>query len=223
MPITHEQAQKLIQLNLDQTLPIEGAATLSAHLSICRQCAAYTTEIEEVTNLLAPLMKDQWNVRPAPLSIRTLIEKGEKLQWRSILAMRTAAVSLVVMALFFSAWQFVFSIPFLSSQPSSAIPPVPTPSRLTEQSISTQLTLQNCAQMSYTVQEHDTLASIGEQFSVPVRTLVELNQLESEAIHIAMELMVPVCHYTPTGTFHAATFTTTLTPVLNFKTSTPGG
>ena len=223
MPITHEQAQKLIQLNLDQTLSREESATLIAHLSSCRQCAAYASEIKEVTNLLSPLMKRRGNVQPAPLSVRTLIEKSEKLQLRSILAMRTAAASLVVMALFFSAWQFLLSVPSPSSRMSSAIPPAPTPSNPTTQTVSTELTHEGCAVLLYTVQEQDTLASIAEQFSVSEQTILEVNRLEAEAVRASMELMIPICHFTPTGTFHAATFTTTLTPVLNFKTSTPGG
>ncbi|HET6822683.1 MAG TPA: LysM peptidoglycan-binding domain-containing protein [Anaerolineales bacterium] len=223
MPITHEQARNLIQLNLDQTLSREESATLIAHLSSCRQCAAYASEIKEVTNLLARLMKRQWNVQPVPLSARTLIEKSEKLQSKSISAMRTAAASLVVMALFFSAWQFVISVPSPSSQLSSAIPPAPTPSNPTIQTVSTDLTREDCAIQSYTVQEQDTLASIAKQFSVSEQTILEVNLLEAESVRPAMELIIPVCHFTPTGTFHAVTFTTTLTPVLNFKTSTPGG
>ena len=223
MSISHERARELIQLNMDQVLNLDESAKLSAHLRDCGTCTVYASEIKEVANILPPIMKRQWNVQPIPLPISSLLGKNEKLQSSIYLTMRTAAVSLVVVALFFSAWQVMFPSSLPSSQLSSAIPPMPTPSNLTTQFVSTQLTRKNCAQTLYKVQGRDTLASIAEQFSVPVLTIAELNQLKTEVVHIGMELKIPICHFTPTGTFHAATFTTTLTPVLNFRTSTPGG
>lgn len=223
MSITHEQAQRLIQLNMDQTLSMEESTKLSAHLRTCRECTVYAGEVKEVANMLSRMMKRQWSAQPVPLSIRTLVEKRKKLSSSTLLTMRTAAVSLVVMALFFSAWQFVLSNQMPSSRPSAALPPVPTPSSSTVQTVIAQLTREGCAILTYTVQREDTLSSIAEQFSVSEHTLAEFNQLEAQAIHAAMELQIPVCHFTPTGTFHVATFTTTLTPALNFKTSTPGG
>jgi hypothetical protein len=223
MAITHEQAQKLIQLNLDQMLSREELARLSAHLRGCGECMLYASEIKEVAEMLPPLLNRRWNIQPVPLSIGALVEKNENSQPKPLLTMRTAAVSLTVMALFFSAWQFVLSSQSPPSRVFSAIPPVPTPSSPTLQLISTQLTLEGCAIISYTVQEQDTLSSLAEQFSVPEPAITELNQIEAEAVQEGVELMIPLCHFTPTGTFHAATFTTTLTPVLNFRTSTPGG
>lgn len=223
MSITHEQAQELIQWDMDRTLTREESAKLSDHLHSCHACTAYASEIKEAVSMLPPLMKRQWDAHLVPLPIHSLVEKRENLLSGTLLTMRTALVSLVVMALFFSAWQFVLSSPSPSSRPSSVIPPVPTPSNPTLQFVSTQRTLNGCSILSYTVQEQDTLSSIARKFSVSERTIVEFNQLESKSIHAAIELMIPLCHFTPTGTFYAATFTTTLTPVLNFRTSTPGG
>lgn len=223
MALTHEQAQKLIQLNLDQRLSMEESATLSAHLRSCGECTSYAGEVKEVANMLPPLLKRQWSAQPVPLSIPALMGKKEKLQSGTLLTMRTAALSIAVMALFFSAWQLVLSSQSPSSRRSSAIPPVPTPSSPTLQFVSTQLTLEGCAILSYAVQEQDTLARIAERFSVPEPIILELNQLEAERLQAGMALMIPQCHFTPTGTVHAATFTTTLTPVLNFRSSTPGG
>lgn len=223
MSITHERAQKLIQLNMDQRLSMEELATLSAHLRSCSECTSYAGEVKEVADMLPPLLKRQWSAQPVPLSIPALMGKREKLQFSSLLTMRTAAVSIAVMALFFSAWQLVLSSQSPSSGRFSTIPPVPTPSSPTLQFVSTQLTLEGCAILSYTVQEQDTLASLAERFLVPESTIAALNQLEAERLQAGMELTIPQCHFTPTGTVHAATFTTTLTPVLNFRTSTPGG
>jgi len=223
MSITHEQAHQLIQLHRDRILNTQEVTTLSAHLRDCNECQAYADEIKEVETILVPIMKRQWNAQPIPLSIAALVGKSLPIRTNRLLTMRTAAFSLIFMALFFSVWQFVLSIPTASSQMPQAIPPVPTPSIFTAQSPSAQLTLEGCALLLYVVQEHDTLAGIASQFSVSDVMIMELNQIEMEAIHPGMELMIPLCDFTPTGTSHAATFTTTHTPILYLTTSTPGG
>ncbi len=53
MSITHEQARKLIQLNMDQVLNIQESAILSAHLRSCGECQAYANEIKEVERTIA--------------------------------------------------------------------------------------------------------------------------------------------------------------------------
>ncbi len=223
MSITHEQARRLIQLHMDQMLKTADFAVLSAHLRGCSECQAYANEIEEITQILAPLMRKQWSARPAPLSIAGLAGKSPQAKSSNLLTIRTAAVSLVFLAMFFGAWQFVISGTPVSSPVPLSIPVVPTPSILTAQSTSTQLTLEGCAWMPYTVQEDDTLSGIAERFAISEESLMEVNQLESRVVRPAMELVIPVCNLTPTGTFHPATFTKTDTPVLNRTPSVPGG
>jgi predicted anti-sigma-YlaC factor YlaD len=224
MSITHEQARKLIQSNMDRNLSVEESAKLSIHLYSCSACTAYASEIKAVAKILPGLMTQQWDAQPVPLSISTLLEKHEKRQVSTFLTMRKAAITFVVMALFFSAWQFVLSGPLPSSRLPSAIPPVPTPSSPTMQTVSTQLTLEEgCAIMSYNVQTGDTLASIAEQFLTSEDMIMEFNHLEISMVSPAMELIIPVCNFTPTGTFHPATLTTTYTPRAKPTTSTPGG
>ena len=222
MSITHKHARKLIQLNMDQMLSVEESALLSAHLRGCSKCGVYASEIKEVTKLLPHVMKRQWHVQLVPLSISSLVEKNEKRYSSTFLTMRTAAVTLVVMALFFSAWQFVLSNPLPSTQLPS-IPAVPTPSSPTAQSTSTKLTGEGCAILLYVVQENDSLASIAEQFLTSEDTIMEFNHLETKSISPAMELGIPVCNFTPTGTFHLATFTSTYTPISKPAISTPSG
>ena len=223
MPITHEQAQTLIQLKMDQTLNAQESAALNAHLHDCRDCATYASEIKEVANILSPLLKRQWNVQPVPLSIAALTERNGNVKSSSLLAMRTAAMSLVMIAIFFGVWQFVVSSTTGASPITASIPPLPTPSSLTAPSTSTQLTLEDCALMPYTVQENDTLASIAGQFSISEEAILEFNQLETGMIRPRMELVIPLCSFTPTGTFYPSTFTSTDTPVLNYTPTTPNG
>ena len=221
MSITHEQAHKLIQWNMEHMLNARETASLSAHLRACSECDAYASEINEVAKLLPALMKKKWSAQPAPLSIPVLVGSKEIVRTSTSLTMRTVAFSLVVMALFFSAWQFMLSGPASSPQLPVQVPPVPTPSTQRAQSTSTEITLENCETIVYAVGEMDSLASIAAQFSVSEDTIRGLNHLPTEYLSPSMELLIPICNFTPTGTFHAATFTTTYTPRSIATTSTP--
>jgi LysM domain len=222
MQITHEQAHGLIQLNMDQVLSSQETAVLSAHLQVCTDCKTYANEIKEVEGLLFPVLKRQWNRQPVPLLITALTERNLKAQASTLLAMRTAAIGLVVVALFFSVWQFVLSSPSASGQMPLVVPPVPTPSVQTTRSTSTVITLENCETVLYIVQGDDTLAGIADQFSISEDEIIAINHLKTETINPSMELVIPVCNFTPTGTVHPATFTTTYTPIIKPGTSTPG-
>lgn len=221
MSITHEQAHKLIQLNMEHMLNAQETARLSAHLRGCSECNAYAREINEVAKLLPALMKRQWSTQPAPLSISALAGSKEPIRTSALLTMRTVAISLVVIALFFSAWQFMLTGSASSPQLPLQVPPVPTPSTQPAQSTSTKITFENCEMIQYRVLESDSLESIAGQFSVSEAEIMEINRLKNEAVDSSMELLIPVCNFTPTGTFHAATFTTTFTPRIIATTSTP--
>jgi len=73
----------------------------------------------------------------------------------------------------------------------------------------------------YSVGETDSIASIAAQFSLSAETIIELNHLQTEAVSPSLELLIPLCNFTPTSTFHAATFTTTYTPRFIGTASTP--
>ena len=221
MSITHEQAHRLIQLDMEDMLNRKESAILSAHLRECRECVIYANEISEVTNLLTPIMKRQWSVQPAPLPLVALMVKKERITANHLLTMRTAAMALLFVALFFSAWQFELPGGVGSSQSPLVIPPAPTPSVQSTQSTSTESTEANCEMIIYPVQGEDTLASIAEQFSTSEREIIQLNQLKTATISPPMGLLVPVCNFTPTGTYSPVTFTTTHTPLIIATTSTP--
>ena len=222
MSITHEQAHRLIQLAMEDMLNSKESAILSAHLGECRECVIYANEIREVTNLLAPVMKKEWSAQPAPLSVVALMGRKEKITANHLLTMRTAAMALLFVALFFSAWQFELPGGAGSRQRPFVIPPAPTPSVQNTQSTSTGSTQATCEMIIYPVQGEDTLASIAKQFSTSMREIIQLNQLRTAAISPPMELLVPVCNFTPTGTYSPVTFTTTHTPLIIATTSTPG-
>ena len=222
MSITHKEAQHLIQRNMEHLLDSQELATLATHLRGCRECNAYASEIREVTDLLAPVMKRQWSFQPVPLSMDALLGRRERINARNPLTMRTAAIGLMFVAFFFSAWQFVVAGAPVSSQIPMGIGPVPTPSFPNTQS-ATETTSAMCEMLLYPVQRADTLASIAEPFSTSEDEIIQLNGLKTDAVNPPMELIVPACHFTPTGTFYPVTFTTTYTPLVNNTTTTPDG
>jgi hypothetical protein len=220
MQLTHEDAHRLIQLNMDKALKPQQLSLLSDHLQTCAACQTYAHDMQEVEQVLFPVLKRQWDRHPLPLSISALMERGSALQPRNILATRTAALGLVVLAFFFGAWQFVLS----GSSPSGSlpliVPLVPTPSTV---STLTMTTSTDCQTMPYSVRENDTLADIAHQFSVSEEEILAVNSLEAVTLSPSMELLIPVCNWTPTGTVHPVTFTTTYTPVREPFTTTPDG
>lgn len=221
MQITHEEARKLIQFNADNALNSQEKADLSAHIEKCIECHAYADEIKEVESILLPVMKRQWNTQPIPLSIGTIYaRRNNTIRMGMILTTRTLAVGAVLVAFIFSVWQFTVSGAGEASPIPMSVPPVPTPST---QSTGTKITFQNCAGIPYTIQENDTLESIAYQFATSKQELMAANNLQTESINTGMELVVPVCHFTPTGTIHPATLTTTYTPSISPTTFTPDG
>ena len=221
MQITHEEARKLIQFNIDQPLISHEKNMLLAHLEACNECRAYVEDMKEVERTLSPLMKRHWNLQPAPLSIAALI-KSKSSTWHTsmILATRTVLISIAFTVFAFGIWQLTHS----SSQPSTPMPvsilPIPTPSG---QSTSTKISVQNCKTMTYQVRNKDTLESIAYQFSVSKEKIMAINHMSSATVNTKMELLIPLCTYTPTGTLHPSTLTTTFTPISSPTTYTPGG
>ena len=223
MQITHEHARRLIQLRLDGGLQSTEKQLLSAHLHACSACEAYASGINEADALLRPLLKRHWSAQPVPLSIASLSGNSPRTQASTLLTIRMIAASLAFVALFVSVWQFKLPGPSTPSAIPLVLPFVPTPSAQTAQSTSTEFTFETCEMALYTVQTNDTLASIAERFLVLDEQLMELNRLNVDAVRPAMELVVPICNFAPTGTTHPATFTTTYTPILHSETPTPGG
>ena len=221
MQITHEQAHHLIQLHLDRAVNKSQRIALSAHLKDCSECQMYLNELKVVETTLTRLLRQQWDHQPVPLLIAALSQRRQSIPAPSpILATRTAAISLVLVALFFSLWQFMLASPTASRQGPLPLLPVPTPST---SSTSTSTAFESCEMTLYTVQPGDTLAGIAARFSVSEADLRQANSLNAQSLSASMQLIIPICHFTPTGTVHPATYTTTHTPASRPTTSTPGG
>lgn len=223
MQITHEEAHQLIQFSMDQTLKPQEKNILQTHLNDCMECRSFAKEIKDVEALMLPAMQKHWNLQPAPLSVEAITGKGKpSLQPSLILVTRTAIISIVFAAFVFSAWQFTAS----NTRSSTPMPvgdlPIPTPSG---QSTSTEISFQNCEQIIYQVQETDTLESIAAQFSVSKDRIMAINNLAAESLNPNVDLLIPICNSTPTGTVYPSTLTTTFTPLTDptASVSTPSG
>jgi LysM repeat protein len=223
MQITHEEAHRLIQFSMDQALKPQEKNILQTHLDDCMECRSFAKEINELEALLFPVMQKHWNLQPAPLSVEAITGKrNTPLQPSLILVTRTAMISIVFAAFVFSAWQFTVSNGRSATPMPVGVLPIPTPSG---QSTSTKISFPNCEEVIYQVQENDTLESIAAQFSVSKDKIVAINNLSSETLNTKMELLIPICNSTPTGTVHPSTLTTTFTPLTGStaSVSTPGG
>lgn len=223
MQIVHEEAHRLIQLSIEIALSSEKQASLSAHLKDCVECQVYAKEIKQVDLLLTPLLKRRWNVQPIPLQISSLManHSSKRPAQRYMTIRNTVLITIVFAGFVFSAWQFILSGTGASRPFSLRVLPAPTPSM---QSTSTESLLESCLTVRYTVQENDTLDSIARQFSISQEEIKTFNHLKSQTVPQGIELDIPICNLTPTGTVTGpATFTITYTPMLSPTTSTPGG
>ena len=217
MQITHEEAIQLIELNADKALHTNKEKLLAEHLKDCMQCLSYAHQLSETENVLQHVMRKQWNQRPAPLSTDALKAKKESRKNRSaLLVTRTAFISIAFFALIFIGWQ-VAATNNPRNRIYAGIMPAPTPSM--QYTVTTSLSL-DCRNILYKVRENETLASIANQHAVSKEIIMNLNNMNTEAIKPSMELLIPICNSTPTSTIRTPTFT--ITPILESVTYTPG-
>jgi hypothetical protein len=221
MSITHVEARRLIQFDMDRALDLDDKVLLAAHLRECSACRSYAEEIRDVTRILAPLMRRQWSRRPLPLSPTALTGKAKPARRaKTLVAMRTAFIGIMFLAFAVSAWQFMLaSAGDPLNAPASAVP-VSTPSL---PSTTTGTGWENCEMILYTVQPNDTLARIARQFSAATEEILIANKLESETLRSGMQLRIPSCSSTPTSTLEGPVlWPTTYTPLFDPTTTTPG-
>ena len=216
MQITHEEARRLIQFNADQALIGVERNLLEDHLKSCLECRRYADSIQKLETVLGSSMKKKWTQTPLPHTANLGVKsKNSILTHQIFLATRIAAMGLLCIAFLFNIWQFTSSDQD-KPNPSSSVPPVPTPSI---RSTTTQLVRQDCVRTLYSVQEGDTLESISVQFSIPAKEIVNVNQLKENTLFASMNLIIPTCSSTPAGA--ARIIKTTNIPRLGTTTSTP--
>ena len=215
MQITHLEAQRLIQYDLDRALDSEKQSILFAHLQVCDVCRSYADGMLTIENSLRHVMNKEWKHRPLPLSIDMIKSKKST---HYVIQFRTALVSVLVAVFSFFIWQMTATLPDSSGQITSNILPVPTPSI---QLSTASIVAPKCSKWSlHKVDDLDTLESIAFQYSVSIEAIMTFNNMTSDEIYESMELKIPQCDVTPTVTAHMPT--RTLTPRLESTMTTQG-
>jgi hypothetical protein len=221
MPITHEEARRLIHFDADHALNMDQKSILRFHLKDCPECWEYANSLVKMTSMLSSTMEKKWGRPRLPLPIAVLLPKRNSRITESILmATRIAAVGVMAIALLFSVRQVTGPVEGGPGTVPVSAPPIPTPS-IQSTSTQTQVLLQNCGQILYVVQREDTIEEIADQFSVSKEEIMAVNWLDDAALRVGMELMIESCTVQPTGTFHATG--TIFTPLTSPTISTPGG
>ena len=217
MQITHAEAYRLIQYDLDGALNPEKQRTLLSHLQECEGCKAHAEEMQKIENTLRHVMNNHWRYDPLPLSIDSIKPQNifQKTAY-SLFGLRTALISLVLVAFSFLILQLRTTVNVSSGQIPLSLAPVPTPSI----QLSTASLEPKCKWSLHKVDKLDTLESIAHQYSITKDEIRVFNNMTSELIYESMELKIPQCNTTPTVT--AQIPTTTLTPILEFTVDTPG-
>lgn len=218
MEISHEKARWLMELRADQSLKEQERALLDAHLRACTDCRSYASDMREVEGALVALMRRRWKHAPLPLSVPALRKSTLQARAGVLLAMRRLAMGVVIASFLFSAWHLAIS----GSQNFGSIPmlapPVPTPST---QSTRTSAPRPDCEMVRYTTRPGDTLEGIAAMFSTSEEEILAVNNLSGGPIPSGLELIIPGCRPTPTGTIDSSELARTHTPARHLLTTTP--
>lgn len=218
MQITHVEAHRLIQYNLDRALTSEKQKTLLSHLQECDECKTYDDGIHNMENMLCQIMNKQWQYPPLPLLLDSIRpHKGLPKSIHNLFGLRAALISVFLITFSFLVWQLKANVNDPSGQLPFSLAPIPTPSI---QISTASLESPKCKWRLHKVDKADTLESIARQYSVSKDEIMAFNDLTSELIYESLELKIPLCNVTPTVT--AQMPATTLTPMLEFTADTPG-
>jgi len=220
MQISHDEARSLVQFDSDHALNPDQQIMLTSHLEECDACRAYAVGMEDVENTLRQVMHKQWDLSPLPLSVDFIRPQNTfKRSLDAFFTLRTSLVSITLITFLFFIWGFTITTYNSSKQEPLRILPVPTPSI---QLSTTSAASPKCNAIIYKVKGDDTVASIAQRFSVSKEEIMSFNNMQTEVIYKSMELDIPQCNSTPTGTAHSPTAAQTFTPILDLTIDTPG-
>jgi len=218
MSISHKKAQQLIQFRADDVLDLTNEAQLRAHLNECEACRSYSNELKSTVTVLKKTMQKQWNTTALPLQVEGLYGKVfSRMSLGGFLTTRTALAGIALLLFAFISWQSISSNHASRQYSPNMLPLIPTPSM---NQTATTISVKDCQNIEYSVQEEDSLESIARQFSVSVESILIANNLMSLSLKSIQKLVIPICETTPTSTTNPPTFT--ITPIFEPVTTTPG-
>lgn len=218
MQITHEEARRLLQFSADSRLNSPNEENLATHLTSCIECRTYAVSLRETESILRQSLRKHLALRPLPLQMDAVYGKVIQRRGSSILlATRKVILGVAFVMFAFITWRSMGtnngSFPQL---PSGTVPVIPTPSTFT----ATNTQQDACRELTYVVQEGDTLDGIARRFSVSEESIRLTNHLTDDTLLPSRELILTLCESTPAGTLNAPTFT--ITPATQIVITTPG-
>jgi LysM repeat protein len=216
--ITHLKAQYLLQAAADSMLAPLDKTNLDDHLAECQECRQYAKHLSKLQDDLRRVTRYRWNQVGIPLSTEKIRNRTAKVNVQAY-RLRTIgklSVAVAVLALVFMLVINVSStmkdIPATAS--SMSLTPeklVLTPTPSIKETV-TDAVVQECTNITYVVQENDTLESIAARHSVSKQIVKEYNGLATDILTVNMVLVIPLCEGTPANSTMTPTTTSTATP-----------
>ncbi len=210
--MSHQQIKNLIQAAADTSLPPKEREALNQHLSSCEECRKYAKNLDSLQASLRHMLRQRWDGQKPSLSVREIKERSGKVASRSQMLLtfgKLGLIPLLVLALFiaYRATGTQDNLPTVSAQTIPApgdLLYTPTPPA---RSTATKPAALACEQVTYFIQENDTLEGIAARFSVTKEAIRAFNGMSSDTLDTRTYLIIPLCQSTSTPTT-----TTTITP-----------
>ena len=216
--ITHLKARSLLQAAADKALIPQDETNLNSHLAKCKECRQYAKSLAKLQDDLRRITRQRWDQVSVQISAEEIKTRSERVEARGY-DLRTVGkfaiattVLVIVFILAISVSSRMNSIPTaLSSMSLTPEEPILTPTPSIKET-ATNSAIHECSEISYIVQENDTLESIAARHSVSVETIKRHNGLATEALTVNMVLAIPLCERTPSSSTMTPTITITTTP-----------
>lgn len=211
--ITHPKARSLLQTAADHALTSLDTANLNKHLAECKDCRQYAENLTKLQDDLRRITHERWARQNVKISAKEIKNRSIRYNFQIVGKFATATVILAfmfVMATNFSAK--MDNIPAIFGS-SSITPewPILTPTPLMQKT-ATISAVAKCNDISYLVQEDDTLASIAARHSVSPELIRQRNGLSADVLTTNMVLVIPLCEHIPVDSTMTPTLTSTVTP-----------
>ena len=216
--ISHQKIRALLQAAADRALPPDEQLVLDSHLVGCSECRNYAQNLVRLEDGLRRVMQQQWNIPAGPMPLETIQRRSTRA------AAQNQMFSMIGRFAFVPMLAFVFFMVMsakagnaqqaspgmelvLSNTPSISLL-VPRPPA----GSATKLQTQACGNVTYIVQEHDTLYGIAIKFAVPKESIAAYNSLASDQVEPGLVLVIPLCEHTPPTTTTTPTVPNDFTP-----------
>ena len=208
--LTHQQVRVLLQTGVEQALSPDEKMALDGHVSGCAECRRYAENLVALQAGLRQMLHRRWDGARPSFSTHLLVARSGQKARQAKMAVTVGRLALVPLLVFL--FLAVYQSPGLRQIfPAASAVTVPAPgadwNTPTPPARSTVTPVaQNCPEVTYIVQENDTLAGIAAHFLVSKAAIMAYNGMSGEHLDAGTALVIPLCSTsTPTTT-------TTITP-----------